>query len=373
MTNELVLNASSYGIEELKAKELLGNLPHIIEERKPLENQFSDVIKMDIELPETWVMAKNLRLLVQKNRTQGILVWHKTSKDFFLKGGQFVDAIKRKEIVINERMESDLKQIEQHEQIIEAEKLKKLREQRNAILEKYDINPGVGDPALMSEEVWKHYINSVKLDHQSKIDAEKKEEAERIEEERIDNLGRKRQTELYKYIQFQDDKINPVLELGNMSDTDYISLTSKLKIKKVEYEKEQKRIKAENDRLKKEAELKRIADVKAEKERQRLVKIEQEKRDKLERERLAKAEAERKEREKKEAKERAEYEAKLKKEREEKERIRKELEAKVESERKRKESEQLELIRIQKEKKDKEEDQRLLALAPIKGGLMKQK
>ena len=315
----LVLNASSYGIEESKAKQLEAVFIPMVEKFKELENQYNEVLENKEITKDVCYDAKTVRNKYVKVRT-GTDAVHKVAKEKLLIESRAVDGLRNivKYAAIDH--ENSLLEVEKHFERIESEKQEKLREERNTILEKYDINPGVGDPALMSEDVWRHYINSVELDHKAKIEAEKKAEAERIAKE------------------------------------------------KAEIE-EQKRIKAENEKLKKEAELKIIADEKAEKERQRSAKVEQDKRDKIERERLVKAEVERKEREIKETKEREEYEAKLKKEREEKERIQKELEVKAEAERKIKEAEQLELIRIRQEKEAKEKEERLLALAPIKDKL----
>ena len=272
-----ISEAKQFGIEKKQAEELIGNLPQIKSEREVLIPQFDAVIKMDIDNPETVKKAREVRLLIQKNRTQGINVWHKTTKDYFLKGGQFVDAIKRKEVAVNERMEADLLQIEKHAEIQEQKRLKELQEKRVQILSKYVDDASDRDLSSMDDDVWNAYIETKKKEYNERIEAERKAEEDRIAKE------------------------------------------------KAEAE-ERERIRKENERLKKEAE-----------ERERLAKIEAEKRAKEEAERFAKAEAERKAREEKERKEREEYEAKLKAEREERERIEAELKAKAEAERKAKE------------------------------------
>lgn len=326
------INASEYGLEENKANELIGNLPQIVKERSVLEKQFDAIIKMDIESPETTEAARSLRLLVQKNRTQGIMVWHKTTKDFFLKGGQFVDAIKRKEVAVNERMENDLSQIEKHAEIKEQERITKLQTERENELMKYqnEAMPGLGN---MSDEVWNNFLTGAKTNYENRIEAEKKAEEERAEAERIDKLGRERQVKIHYYAQFAGE-IQSVITLGNMTKTDFETLIQTLQVKKDEYEKEQDRIKKENERLEKEAEKKRI---------------EQEK-------------------------ERQEYEAKLKAEREERERIEKverEKNEKLQKQlRERKKAEQRELNLKLAEKKKQEDEEKAAQLAPDKDKLL---
>ena len=188
-----IVKASEFGIEEQKANELMGNLPQIVEERKVLEQQYGEVIKLDIEDSETSKKAKEVRLLIQKNRTQGINTWHRTAKDFFLKGGQFVDAIKRKEIAVNERMEEMLMGIEKHAENKEKERLAKLQQERVKILSEFVEDANERDLSGMDSEVWEAYLSTKKKAHLDFIEAEKKAEqerqakieAERLEQERI--------------------------------------------------------------------------------------------------------------------------------------------------------------------------------------------
>jgi hypothetical protein len=184
--------SNEFGIEPSKATELLANLPQVKEERKVLEAQYNEIIRMDIENPETAKKAKQLRTLIRDNRTKGIMVWHKNTKEIFLRGGQFVDAIKRKEVEINEKMEGDLEQIEKHQEIKEAKRIEELRNQRIALIEPYkEFVPFGVDLGALSEEDFVKAMNGAKLQHEAKIEADRKAEEDRLaaekaaEEERI--------------------------------------------------------------------------------------------------------------------------------------------------------------------------------------------
>lgn len=329
MKNQIeLIEAEHYGIEKSKANELMGNLPEIIKERSVMEQQYSDIVKMDIDKPETTKAARELRLLIQKNRTQGINVWHKTTKDYFLKGGQFVDAIKRKEVAVNERMESQLEEIEKYAEIQEQKRREELKEKRISELEKYsEFVPFGVDLGILSDEEYLKIFNGAKLQFDAKVEADKKAEEERLENERLDRLEQQRILEVSPYGQFLD-KSNPELRL--MSDEDYLELIQELKNKKSEYDAEQEKIRLENERLKKEAEAK-------EKELELERKKAREEAEKLEAKRQAELKAERE----KQAKLEAELKAK------------KEAEIKAEKER---------LAEIEKQKKEAEK----LAKAPIK-------
>lgn len=207
------LQAKEFGIEPKQEKELLANLPQITKERDALEMQYDEIIKMDIESPDTWKKARELRLLIRTNRTQGINVWHRNAKDFFLKGGQFVDAIKRKEIAINERMEDALLQIEKHEEILKQREIERLNSLRSEEIEIYkDFIPFGINLGEMEEDDYKKLFNGAKMQYDAEQERIRKEnerlEKERIERERLEKEKfekieeeRKRERERAKKIQ----------------------------------------------------------------------------------------------------------------------------------------------------------------------------
>ena len=326
-TFKLVVNPKEFGIEEKDANGLLGNLPQIKAERSILEVQYSEIIKLDLDDPETSKKARSLRLLIKDNRTKGVLVWHKTTKEFFLKGGQFIDAIKNKEVAENERMEEMLEKIEKHAEIQEQKRQKELSDKRISEIEIYqEFVPFGLNFGTMPEEEFQKVFNGAKLQYEAKIEAEKKAELVRIENERLDKLESERRLEVAPFVQF----ISESQDLRNMSDVNYSNFLQNLQNAKSEYEKEQERIRIENEKLRLEKE-------EAEKEAQRI----------------------KSENKKKLAQERAEAAEKLRIEQEKAAKIQKELDDK-------KAAEKIEIERknaeIEKQKKEAER----LANAPIK-------
>ena len=314
-----------FGLEITKANEMVSGLSITLAEREVLKNAYIDVISLEI-IPETLPTFKELRLKIVKNRTQGIEKWHKENKAFYLAGGRFVDAIKNKEVKVNEEMESKLMDAEKYFENLEKEKARLINLER---IEK--IRPYVENADKMTfQEFDDESFDDFLLGKKTRFENEQKEreaEALRIEsEKKLDELARERQLQIAPYLQFT----NGNLELRTMSHEDYIKLISDCQIAKKEYEKEQEKIRLENEKLKAEAEAK-------EKE---LV-IEKEK---------AKAEADRVE---------SENQAKLKAEREAKEKVEAELKAKKEAE-----------IKAENERKEAEEKARKeaekLAKAPVK-------
>lgn len=312
----ILINPSEFGIEPTKANELLGELlPQVKKEREILIEQFNAVIQLDIESPESAKKARELRILIQKNRTQGINVWHKNAKDFFLKGGQFVDAIKRIEIAVNEKMESDLEEIEKYAERKEAERKETLRVERLAILEPYsEFVPFGIDLANLSDDDFQKTQNGAKLQFEAKLEAERQAEIERLAEIERQKTIQSNKEALLPWAHF----IENFAEI-NFETVDLISVIDLAKKAKADADAKAEAQMIENERLRKEAE--------------------------------AKA--------KQQAKERAEAEAKLKAERDAKAKLEAELKAKREAEAK------AEADKLAKELAEKQEAERL-AKAPIK-------
>lgn len=316
LTPAIVVNPKEFGIEENKALELISNLPQIIEERSALETQYAEIVKMDIEDTNTAKAAAELRKLIKNNRTKGIEVWHKNAKDYFLKGGQFVDAIKRQQISINERMEENLEEIEKYAERKEAERKKQLADERLTELNKFEFQLSAGiDLGSMDEAMYQNILAGCKSTYEAKIEAERIAEEERLEGLRLDKIANERRIEIAPYAQFVTENN----DLRTMSDTDYQNLLVSLKTAKSEYEKEQEAIRLENERLKAEKEQ---ADAKAKAERE-------------EAERKLKEASEKAEAERKEAQ--AKANAEIEKERAEKQRLANELAEKARKEQEEKE------------------------------------
>jgi len=167
-------------------------LPQILTEREPLVEQYNEVIQMDIENPETAKRAADIRKMIKNNRTKGIEAWHKVNKEFFLKGGQFIDAIKRKESAENERMEQALEEIEKYQENLEKQRIEKLHSERVELISGYvDDTTGL-KLGEMEADVWEAYLSAKITAHNQRIAAEKQAEEERIAKEQAEAEERER-------------------------------------------------------------------------------------------------------------------------------------------------------------------------------------
>lgn len=186
MTTQLTtVDPKQYGLEESKANQMLSGLTPIFEERTILAENYNRVIKQELN-DETLKEARELRLKIRDNRTKGIEAWHKVNKEFYLRGGQFVDAIKKKEVLENERMEDNLLSIEKHFENIEKEKQEALHNSRIEQIKPFVDDVTGLDFRTMQQDVFDAFLTAKKSAYEARIEAERKAEAERIESARIE-------------------------------------------------------------------------------------------------------------------------------------------------------------------------------------------
>lgn len=288
MENQIVkIDHNEFGLEESKATEIANQFKPMLDKMVELENEYNDVVKMDINDPMTSLKAKEVRLKYVKVRT-GTAEIHKSQKAFYLAGGRFVDGWKNAQLFASQGIEEKLKAIEDYHERLERERLEKLQSERVDLLLPYYEEAASTDLSSMPSDVFEAYLSTKKEQHEAKLAAEKKAEEERIAAEKAER-------ERVEAQRVENERL------------------------KAEAEAREKEIQAELERLQKEQE---EADRKIQEER------EQERKEAEAREKAAqeKVEQERKERERVEAelkaeRERKEAEEKAKREAEEKARL----------------------------------------------------
>lgn len=333
MTTELIqVNPTEFGLEESQANNMVSGLLPVLEERKVLIEMYGQIIGQEIT-PALVSEAKKLRIKIKENRTKGITPWHKVNKEVFLRGGQFVDAINRRETQVNTGMEDKLEEIETYFENLEKERIAKLTSDREAEVSQYGVDTSSVDLGTMSEQAYSMFLSGAKVQHEAKIEAERKAEEKRIEDERRQKVYQERRVELATYSQFMQEGEGLTVDTTDEAYADFIRVLGE---RKQAWEKEQAELKAEQERLRKEAE-----------EREEQMKKEREEAEAKLREEREKAEAERKRVEAEEAEKRRVIEEQARRERED-----------AEAERKRLEDE----LKAKKDAEEKAEADRLAAL-----------
>jgi colicin import membrane protein len=341
--NDMIkVEPAKYGLDLKSAHNLTSGLMVIFAERDSLISQYKQAVQMEIT-PISIEHFKKLRLKIRDNRTKGIEKWHKTTKEYFLAGGKFCDVIKNMESAINEEMEAKLEECEKYYENLEKKRLLDLKTARLAEIAQYMEFVFADKIEELTPEQFDNLKAGAKLQYDAKIEAERKAEAERIEREHKEKLLYERKLLIAPFVQFYGK--NELLTIETTAEQS-ATLIENLKAAKAAYDKEQAEIKAENDRLKAEADRK-AKEIEDERKKQAELLAEQKK----ESDKLAKIEAEKK----------AAEIAKLKAEAD---KVAKELADK-------KAAEIAEQKRIQAEKEAKEKAEKEAAKAPDKEKLIK--
>jgi hypothetical protein len=246
-----IVKAEQFGIGESKAKELTQGLGPIKLERKALIERYHELSKAEIN-EENIPKFRELRIAIRDNRTKGINVWHKTNKEFFLTGGKFVDAIKNKEILVNEVMEAKLSEAENHFENLEKEKIAQIQKERVELISRYVEHAEHRDWTNFDKDEFKAVLDSKIKAHEEEIAAEKKAEEERIEKERLE-------AKRIKEIETQNKKLQQ--EAEEKAKQDKIEADGRAK------EKQEQEAKLESERKLAEKELQKERDRAAEIER----------------------------------------------------------------------------------------------------------
>lgn len=253
-----VIKPEEYNLDKKQAEEITKDLKSIVNQRDVLAKVYEEVIRMDINDPKTSKAAREARLKIRDNRTKAILPWHKTHKEYFLRGGQFLDAVKNKEIRVNEKMEEDLEAIEKHYENLEKERKEKLNQERKELIlvlvsdlpeEQYSLPP-FGD---MDEEVFQAYYDVRKKKRVERDQAKAEVERLRLEEEKKQQLNESRKQELLPFWDLVEDKTQ---DFSNIHENEFKKYLNYLSDIKAEKELELKKSKLEAK--KKEAELEKI-------------------------------------------------------------------------------------------------------------------
>lgn len=251
-TEVAIIDPKDFGLEQTQAVEITNGLNQILDERTTLSEMYAETIKMEIS-EENIPAFKALRLKIRDNRTKGIEAWHKVNKEFYLKGGQFVDAIRRKESAENERMEANLLECEKHFENLEIERLKELQSTRSELVSPYVEDASLLKLSEMDDDVFEAFLTVKKKAYEEKLAEEARIEAERLEVVRLDEIESTREKLALPYQSFFD-QVNTPINFRTSDDEAFEKFITECKLRKSDHDKEVEAQRLENERLKKEAE-----------------------------------------------------------------------------------------------------------------------
>jgi hypothetical protein len=170
-------------LEESNAATIISAFQPKAIEKDALMQDYEELVKKELT-PELCKEFRELRLKFVKVRT-GIAAVHKAQKEYFRSGGLFCDALKNKDTLTCEQCESKLKEGEEYFERIEAKRIADLEAERTALLSAYtDILPqGLGQ---LSDAAFNTYLTGAKVAYDTRVEAERKAEELRVEEEKAE-------------------------------------------------------------------------------------------------------------------------------------------------------------------------------------------
>lgn len=266
------INPSEYGLDDTKASQIAAQFQPMLDKMIELESEFNEVIKLDIEHPDTAIKARELRLKYVKVRT-GTDKIHKEQKSFYLAGGRFVDGWKSAQLFASQGIEQTLEGIEKNAEIKEKKRIEELRTSRHEQLSAFVVDPSIYPLGELNDQAWGDLLNGARLQHAAKIETERKAEEERIAREKAEAVDRERirlENERLKAEAQERDRVMADERIKAEAEKKAIEEKAAASARK-EKEKQDAILKAERDereRVERELKSKKDAEIKAEQERQ---------------------------------------------------------------------------------------------------------
>jgi hypothetical protein len=229
-----VPQASEYGIEETKAREIAAVFTPMLDKLKAYEVEYNAII-LEEPSKENSKKARELRLKMVSSRTT-MVKEHKQLKDFYIKGGQFVDGMKKAYEFGTHSLEEKLGEREKYFENLEKERKENIRLTRLADIKEYEGTEPIG-LAEMEQEQFDTYMIGVKATFKARKEAEEaaiKEQQERMAKLQLAQARGAEARPLFAFMHENEAEI----KLGDLTEEEYQILLTTLKERKDEREKE---------------------------------------------------------------------------------------------------------------------------------------
>ena len=255
------VNAAEYGIEETKAAEIEQAFKPMLAKMTDLEKEYNLIVNAEMK-PQLCLIAKTLRLKYVKVRT-GTATIHKEMKAFYLAGSRFVDGWKTAQIFASNGIEQKLLVIEKHFETLEAIRVEELEIKRAAELQPY-LEEGKPLPDFlgqMTDSIYNNFLLGTKTNHETRIEAERVAEGQRIikENEEIEERERIKKENAKLKLEAQEKEKIRIAEIEKRNEENRLLLKQQqneqaardeqARIKEQEYEVELQKQREEKEKI----------------------------------------------------------------------------------------------------------------------------
>ncbi len=182
--NDLLVqeNEQLKGLDESKAKQIKAVFEPMVKMLEGFESKYDEIVSLETS-PEKCIQAKRLRIDISKIRIDADKV-RKIQKEEYLRAGNAIQGVYNiLKFAVTDK-EDKLKDIELHYERIEKEKKELLQIDRALELSRYEASGDFVDLGNMPDEVWINYLAGIKNNYEAMKEAERKAEVDRIEQEK---------------------------------------------------------------------------------------------------------------------------------------------------------------------------------------------
>jgi len=242
---------STSGITDLNLAESIAS--HFVPFMGEITAETDKLKGLELGNAEHAAIAKRVNIDLGKIRSRKDAV-KKTQKEYYLNVGRFIDALANTNEGLITMGQSEAQEHSKYFERMEAERIAKLKAERNEKMSQYsDVE--LPNLELLSEEVFEKMLSNYKLAHEARIKAQIEAEEQRLENERIER-------EKQATIKRREEEIKPLYSffevpamqiLGDLTEEEFQQKLSEAKQAKSDHEAEQERIRLENIELKRQA------------------------------------------------------------------------------------------------------------------------
>lgn len=295
-------------IEASKAEQIRNTFEPMAEMLKEFEDLYNEIAKESEGgiTKELTAKAKRLRLDIAKVRIETEKI-RKDQKEEYLRAGKAIDGVSNiLKWAVTEK-ENKLKDIENHFELLEKQRIADLQDKRVKKLSKYVDDANERNLGEMDDDVWNAYFSAKKQAWEDEQEAIKKAEEERKKQELKDVKRKERADILFKlglsgYL--PEDKKD--IDFGELEEAEFLKIKEEASKSKKVFLDEQERIRKENEKLIKQREADEAKKKKEQKAYEEKIKKEREENERLQKQLKDQQEAQEKARKEAEAKEQAE-------------------------------------------------------------------
>lgn len=190
----------------------------------------------------------------KRDDVQAKMLGYKTEDQLWLKAKQTMQ-------ILTKEIEETARWKEETKERIEAERKEVIIQDRIIKVSKFNNEVVSTEYANMSDSMFDLFLSGLEKAYNDKIEAEKKAEEERIEAERKSKLHEERKQIAIPFFEFWTD-FEKSLHFGEQSESDFNNFMARIKKAKSDKDLQIEKQRKENERLKAEAEAKKLRDEK---------------------------------------------------------------------------------------------------------------